>query len=415
VAASTARDASALAGRPASDYVLTAEARRRDAVEATGDPEARPAAIDQINNGTAGFLGKFFNTLDLDNSALFQSGTNVGVGTTAPLDTMHVRFLNSAGSATGFAVQNLGSTTASYSGMLFYDHTGVLRQFQGYNNGNGEYRINNISPTASINFMTGSTSRFFVGTTGNIGIGTATPTRARLEVVGQVTNQPNPGNVGFFNSNGVQAPIAAGSDAISIYATNRTFSEAFIAFSDERIKRIGGRSDGRDDLATLAQLQITDYSYIDTAARGAGHHKKVIAQQVQQVFPQAVQQNTDVVPDIFRKAAVKDGWVLLATTLKPGERVRLVGDAGEAVHDVLEVEAGRFRPAALAASTDVFVYGREVSDFLSVDYDAIAMLNVSATQELSRQLTELKAETAELRVALTEALSALALARARQH
>ena len=47
----------------------------------------------------------------------------------------------------------------------------------------------------------------------------------------------------------------------------------------------------------------------------------------------------------------------------------------------------------------MFVYGREVNDFHTVDYDAISMLNVSATQELAKQLLkaqeDLAAEQAE--------------------
>ena len=59
---------------------------------------------------------------------------------------------------TGLAVQNLGNTATSYSGMLFYDQNGALGQFQGFNNVTHEYRINNIaSSPRSINFMTGST------------------------------------------------------------------------------------------------------------------------------------------------------------------------------------------------------------------------------------------------------------------
>jgi hypothetical protein len=50
----------------------------------------------------------------------------------------------------------------------------------------------------------------------------------------------------------------------------------------------------------------------------------------------------------------------------------------------------------------VFVYGREVKDFRSVDYDAIAMLNVSATQELARKLETVQAENAALRRELAE-------------
>ena len=32
--------------------------------------------------------------------------------------------------------------------------------------------------------------------------------------------------------------------------------------------------------------------------------------------------------------------------------------------------------------TKIFVYGKYVDDFLGVDYDALSMLNISATQEL---------------------------------
>ena len=76
---------------------------------------------------------------------------------------------------TGLAVQNLGNTATSYSGMLFYDQNGALGQFQGFNNVTHEYRINNIATSPSINFMTGSVSRFLVAPNGNIGIGTTTP------------------------------------------------------------------------------------------------------------------------------------------------------------------------------------------------------------------------------------------------
>jgi hypothetical protein len=41
-----------------------------------------------------------------------------------------------------------------------------------------------------------------------------------------------------------------------------------------------------------------------------------------------------------------------------------------------------------------FVFGREVSDFGSVDYGAIGMLNVSATQEINRRLEKQVADFA---------------------
>ena len=111
----------------------------------------------------------------------------------------------------------------------------------------------------------------------------------------------------------------------------------------------------------------------------------MIAQQVEKVYPQAVFQTTGVVPDLYNKAAVKDGWVELATDLKKGERVKLIGKTEQSLHEVLEVRDGAFRPDGQVDDEQVFVYGREVKDFRTVDYDAIAMLNVSATQEMKRE------------------------------
>jgi hypothetical protein len=186
----------------------------------------------------------------------------------------------------------------------------------------------------------------------------------------------------------------------------------YIGFSDERIKDVQGRSNGHSDLGTLLGIEITDYRFKDTILNGTSAHKKVIAQQVEKVFPQAVKQATDVVPDIFAKAEISDGWVQLATDLKVGERVRLIADKEEGIHEVLEVQANRFRTAFKPAGEKIFVYGREVKDFRSVDYDAIAMLNVSATQEIKRekdaevkalreQNAALGAEVAALRSQLT--------------
>jgi hypothetical protein len=50
----------------------------------------------------------------------------------------------------------------------------------------------------------------------------------------------------------------------------------------------------------------------------------------------------------------------------------------------------------------VFVYGKQWLDMKSVDYDAIAMLNVSDTQELAKKIEALEAENAKLKAQATE-------------
>jgi hypothetical protein len=200
----------------------------------------------------------------------------------------------------------------------------------------------------------------------------------------------------------------------SILAEGSIAASVFFAFSDERIKNIQGRSDGATDLHTLLGIEVTDYRYKDVVRKGSAPRKKLIAQQVEKIFPQAVSKQTDVVPDIYQPASITDGWAALATDLKKGERVRLIADKAEGVYEVLEVTEDKFRTDFKPEGDKVFVFGREVDDFRTLDYDAIAMLNVSATQQLKKEKDEevkvLRAECAELKAAndaLTKRLQSL--------
>ncbi len=185
----------------------------------------------------------------------------------------------------------------------------------------------------------------------------------------------------------------------------------FTVASDKRIKTVVGQSDGSADLATLKKIEITNYKYRDVVNYGRGAHKKVIAQQVEAVYPQAVSASTGVVPDIVKKATSAGGWIQLQADLKVGDRIRVVSAKADLVHSVVAVTNGpagshqepQFQLEPAVAEGDVFIYGREVQDFRSVDYEAIAMLNVSATQELARRLEQREAELADLRAELTKA------------
>jgi hypothetical protein len=188
---------------------------------------------------------------------------------------------------------------------------------------------------------------------------------------------------------------------LSIYAALDVSARQYYVRSDARIKKIKGRSSGLDDLASLMGIEVTDYQFKDMAVNGSAKQKKVIAQQVETVFPQAVSKSCDVVPDIYIKAAVKDGWIELKTDLKKGERVRLIAQEADGIFEVLEVSKDRFRTQLKPEGGEVFVFGREVNDFRTVDYDAIAMLNVSATQQIKREkdseIQTLRDENAALR------------------
>ena len=110
-----------------------------------------------------------------------------------------------------------------------------------------------------------------------------------------------------------------------------------------------------------------------------------------------------MIPDIYRLAKADRGWIqLAAANVKKGERVKFIMPTGATVIlPVLDATPQGFR-VELPNVSEVFVYGREVSDLRTVDYDAIAMLNVSATQAMYQQLNDLRARHTDSETALVE-------------
>jgi Chaperone of endosialidase len=192
---------------------------------------------------------------------------------------------------------------------------------------------------------------------------------------------------------------AAISNNYSIYASGRMAASEFNAFSDARFKNINGITNNAEDLATLAKIEIINYTLKDSIAKGNNSHKKVIAKQVEKVYPQAVNKLTDVIPDIYKMAGMKDGKVMLPATLKHGEKVKLIYGNKEETLAVTDTGSSSFTVNSHYTGK-VFVYGREVSDFRSVDYGTISMLNVPATEELLKKVTELEMHNSTLKAAI---------------
>ncbi len=200
-----------------------------------------------------------------------------------------------------------------------------------------------------------------------------------------------------------------GNQGMSILASANVSASSFFTTSDRRIKKDLHLCSGKDALATLMQLEVTNYRHVDTLARGSGSVTGFIAQQVADVFPQAVTVETNSIPDIYGKPVSMElneneavFHMAAAHNLVVGDKVNIIQDGGERkVYEVLSAEGTSFSVrdwnTSFSQPEKVFVYGKEVNDFRQVDYDKIHNLNVSATQELARQLEQLRAENAELK------------------
>jgi hypothetical protein len=173
-------------------------------------------------SGDTNFLAKFTGLNVIGKSQLFDNGTNVGVGTTSPLFKLHIqkptgnadilvrtldstgaaslRLRNSAGAELG--INKFGpNATGNFMGIPRANMAAVNNFTTGpfvFNSGSDIVFGNTVGPT--------QIPRMFVsGATGNVGIGTLTPS-AKLEVAGQLKitgGNPAVGKILTSDSNGL--------------------------------------------------------------------------------------------------------------------------------------------------------------------------------------------------------------------
>ncbi len=85
---------------------------------------------------------------------------------------------------------------------------------------------------------------------------------------------------------------------------------------------------------------------------------------------------------------------MAGTDLKKGDRVKIIADNTQEMVEVKGISNEGFYvpnlPSFGGAGGRLFIYGKEVSDFHTVDYEALTTLNISATQVLLKKINELE-------------------------
>lgn len=256
--------------------------------------------------------------------------------------------------------------------------------------------INNVNPTATFH-VSGPTvdgySNNYVGFSHFSGGGLTSYENNNNQALG---NAENTNDIVAYFEGGVVSNL-------SFYAAVNN------NFSDIRTKSIRGRSNSEKDLSLLNKVKITDYTMIDNV-KDNKLYKKVIAQEIKEIFPQAIATTRNIIPNILcpAKNTKFDSKKLTITLDKPhqltaNDHIDLLAKEAKLTDiKVLNiVDDFTFEVESEINLSSIFIYGKYVNDFLSVDYDAISMLNVSATQELYKKIMDLENENKALKTNTT--------------
>ena len=247
----------------------------------------------------------------------------------------------------------------------------------------------------------------------DVGIGTTTPTKGKLHIEG--SKSVNPGTISYasFSNSNFAAPAWSvdsgnGAESVSLYASGAIWSQTYVFLSsDRRIKENILPVEGSRSLKILRSLDSKYYDYKDKLAMGGQTNVGFIAQEVKEVLPEAVSMKSQFVPSEMRTlqdmtwSALEDGrWKLTINDLdepKSGQLYRFymspdkesTASEGEAAKEkMLEVASMSADPKSFVFDRKydrVFLYGKQVDDFLTLKNDMIWAIAYTALKEVDRQ------------------------------
>jgi hypothetical protein len=344
--------------------------------------------IDQVGTGA------ILDIRDAGSSkVIVDANGNVGIGQAVP--GSHKLLVDGITRSNGqiYAFRGLSpvnissSVTADDSKILFYNGSGTNWAGIGVDN-QGTYWLRTGTSTTNLFVMTPN---------GYVGIGNTNP-----QFPLYIGTSANAGsfNANYWNVNSLGNNFT-GTWPVSIKAEQYIWATVgFIAASDSRIKTNIQDIDNEIALHQLRQFKPKTYEYIDKVQKGNNTVNGFIAQEVSEVLPYAVSKQKEIIPSIYAIASIIDGVLTLEKPhdLSVGDKVKLIKqEGGELISTVKEViNATSFTIQDTIEDGRVFVYGKEVSDFQTLDKDAIFTIGVAAVQELDRKVVALEERIAVL-------------------
>jgi hypothetical protein len=209
---------------------------------------------------------------------------NVGIGTTAPDEKLHVdgstliTYNNSFQSTNSVGNKAMLARVSPTSGIVNYAEYATATNLNGFVIGSDDARVKGNITGDSLEFITNTSTRMTVLSSGNVGINTTVP-GSTLHVVGDVLIQTGALGVGV-NPDPTDGRIDAGNDIVAFSSSDKRLKENItpIANALEKVRSLTG----------------VEFDWKEETKKAHGHSGRdtgVIAQEVQAIMPTAVRTN----------------------------------------------------------------------------------------------------------------------------
>ena len=271
--------------------------------------------------------------------------------------------------------------------------------------------------SGAISGTTGTFSGAISGTTGtfsgNIGIGTTTPTyplhvNGTGVAAGTTGGYIDSGNAGRHTATDSRLVVAG---FVGGWVAGNT---GFIIFSDQRIKSDIINIDTTTNLELFRKIRPVKHGYIDKLEYGNLIKYGFIAQEIQQLLPEAVVEGTQIIPSVYCNANIvntQNNFLLRfekplkdIQQFKIGIKLKCYDTKNEILWVTIKeiIDAQNIEIEENITNDKLFVYGHSVDDFLQIEKDTIWTVATAALQEVDRQQQADKVRIAELEAKVAE-------------